>query len=95
MGLADSGDFHEQDLVKFSLAFSQSQKSLATGYPGFSVADAADAGIAEGRLVLRDQNAFRGPKHLERIGIHLGDEERCAVTHDVIVVGTLACVDQE
>ena len=76
-------------------ALTKPNQSLAAGYPAFVVADAADAGIAEGGMILGDENTFGSTHHAQHLGIHLPDEEWCAVAHDIIVVGTLARVHEK
>ena len=37
-------------------------------------------------MVFRNEDAFGGADHPQRVGIHLADKQRRAVAHDVVVV---------
>ena len=46
-------------------------------------------------MVFCDQHTLSGPNDLQGAGVYLPDKEGCAVTHDMIGVGTLTRIDQE
>ena len=57
-------------------------------------ANIRDAKVPDGRAALGQENSFSRTKDYRTIGIHLGDEERGAMSKDVVIICTLASVNE-
>jgi hypothetical protein len=67
---------------------------LGDGDPGLLFADFGDREVAEPCAAFGDEDAFCRTLHGERFLIHLRHEERCPVTDDMVIVRTLAVIDE-
>ena len=63
--------------------------------PGLVRGDGAGAEVAERGATLGDQDPLGGANHPQPGRIDLGDEQRSAVPHDVVVVGAAAGVGEK
>ena len=53
-----ASNLYEEHFVGLLFAFSQKQQAFAAGDPGFVVADSADSGVAECRVIFWNEDAF-------------------------------------
>ncbi len=80
--------------VIFALSGAIANATFSDGNPSFIAVDSTNARVAKRGVVLRNDDLLGFANHVQPISIYFGNEQRRAMTHDVIVVGTAASVNQ-